>query len=348
MCSLAKAINLLTLQFFNNVPVKRCSIQKHLGFHLDEKLNFNHHVKENITKANKGIGVIKKLSNILPRDALLTIYKSFVRPHLDYGDIIYDQPQNESFCNKLESIQYNAALAITGAIRGTSKVKLYKELEFLKSRRWFRRLCTLYKIKTYKIPPYLAQLLPKGTHPYNTRNSDDITTFQSRTETFKFSFFPWSIVEWNKLDLKIRNSSYLVFRNYLIKRIRPLAAPVYNIHNPLGLKLLTRLRLGLSHLSNHRFNHNFENCLNPLCTCSLEVESTTHFFLHCHHFNAIRITLNNSLKAIDKDILKLSDSSLTKVILYGDSKYSDIQNHDVLNSTITYILDSKRFGCSLL
>ena len=102
--------------FFNNVPVKRCSIQKHLGFHLDEKLNFNHHVKEKITKANKGIGVIKKLSNILPRDALFTIYKSFVRPHLDYGDIIYDQPQNESFCNKLESIQYNTALAITGAI----------------------------------------------------------------------------------------------------------------------------------------------------------------------------------------------------------------------------------------
>ena len=126
-----------------------------------------------------------------------------------------------------------------------------------------------------------------------------------------------------------------------MKRIRPLAAPVYNIHNPLGLKLLTRLRLELSHLNDHRFNHNFENCLNPLCTCSLEVESTTHFFLHCHHFNAICITLNNNLKAIDKDILKLSDSSLTKVILYGDSKYSDIQNHDILNSTITYILDSK-------
>ena len=60
---------------FNNVPVKRCSTQKHLGIHLDEKLNFNHPVKEKITEANKGIGVIKKLSNILPRDALLTIYK---------------------------------------------------------------------------------------------------------------------------------------------------------------------------------------------------------------------------------------------------------------------------------
>ena len=101
---------------FNNVSVKRCSIQKHLGIHLDEKLNFNHHVKEKITKAKKGSGVIKKLSNTLSRDALLTIYKSFVRPHLDCDNIIYDQPQNESFCNKLESVQYNAALAITGEI----------------------------------------------------------------------------------------------------------------------------------------------------------------------------------------------------------------------------------------
>ena len=149
-------------------------------------------------------------------------------------------------------------------------------------------------------------------------------------------------------DKKIQNSSYLVFRNYLEKRIRPLAAPVYSIHNPLGLKLLTRLRLGLSHLNEHRFNHNFESCLNPLCTCSLEVESATHFFLHCHHFNAICIARNNSLKGIDDDILKLSDSSLTKVILVGDFKYSDFQNHDILNSTITFNIDSKRFDCSLL
>ena len=68
--------------------------------------------------------MIKKLSGTLPRDTLLTIYKSFVKPHLDYGDIIHDQPQNESFCNKLKSLQYNTALTITGAIQGTSKIKL--------------------------------------------------------------------------------------------------------------------------------------------------------------------------------------------------------------------------------
>ena len=78
------------------------------------------------------------------------------------------------------------------------------------------------------------------------------------------------------------------------------------------------------------------------------MESVTHFFLHCHHSNAIQITLNNSVKGINKDIPKLSDNSLTKVIFFGDSKYSDFQNHDILNSAITFVIDSKRFDCSLL
>ena len=59
-----------------------------------------------MTKAMKGIGVIKRLSKMLPQHSLLTIYKSFVRPHLDYGDIFYDQP-NKSFCQKIETVQYN-------------------------------------------------------------------------------------------------------------------------------------------------------------------------------------------------------------------------------------------------
>ena len=126
-------------------PVTRSSSQKHLGIYLDEKLNFIHHIKEKNSKASKGVSVINKMNNTLPRKALLTLYKSFVRPHLDYGDIIYDQPNNESFCNKLETVQYSPAMAITGSIQGTSKVKLYKELGLasLKSRRWFRHLLFL-------------------------------------------------------------------------------------------------------------------------------------------------------------------------------------------------------------
>ena len=81
-----------------------------------------------MTKAMKGIGVIKRLSKMLPRHSVLTVCKSFVRPHLNYGDILYDQPNNKSFCQKIQTVQYNAALTITGAIKDISQVKLCNEL----------------------------------------------------------------------------------------------------------------------------------------------------------------------------------------------------------------------------
>ena len=57
----------------------------------------------------KGIGLLQKQQSVLPRTSLLTIYKSFIRPYLDYGDVVYDQPSNDPFSNKLETVQYNAA-----------------------------------------------------------------------------------------------------------------------------------------------------------------------------------------------------------------------------------------------
>ena len=95
---------------------------------LHTKLDFQGHFKSILSKVNKTIGLLRKLHSTLPRLPLLTIYKSFIRPNLDYGDIIYDQAYNALFHQKLESVQYNSALAITGAIRGTSTEKLYNEL----------------------------------------------------------------------------------------------------------------------------------------------------------------------------------------------------------------------------
>ena len=103
------------------------------------KMPFDDHIKMVFRKISKTIGLLRKLDNFLPRAALITIYKAFIRPHLDYGDILYDQAYNMSFHQKLESIQYNACLAITGAIRGTSKEKLYHKIgsESLQLRRWY-------------------------------------------------------------------------------------------------------------------------------------------------------------------------------------------------------------------
>ena len=94
-------------------------------------------------KVSRTIALLRKLQHVLPRQALITIYKSFICPYLDYGDILYDKVFNESFYQKIESIQCNACLAITGAIRGNSREKNYQELglESLQYRRWYRKLC---------------------------------------------------------------------------------------------------------------------------------------------------------------------------------------------------------------
>ena len=155
----------------------------------------------------------------------MTIYKSFVRPHLDYRDVItYDQPNNPSLSDKIESVQYNAAPAITDAIRGNSKEKLYQELglESLRNRRLLRRMSYLYKIISNKSPPYLYELIPP------LQRSDrypGFKTLRCRTELFR-------------LDSDIKNSdSYAFSAKKLLAFIRLVGNSMYGIHDPFGVNI---------------------------------------------------------------------------------------------------------------
>ena len=123
----------------------QASSQKHLlCVTLDRKLIFDKHLNNVLNKVNKTIRLLRKLQYLLPRSTLITLHKSFDRPHLDYGDILYDQTNGSSFHEKLESIQYNACLAI----RSSLKEKIYQELGFesLRVRRSYRRVSLFYKV----------------------------------------------------------------------------------------------------------------------------------------------------------------------------------------------------------
>ena len=246
---------------------------------LDSELDFDYHIKGVFEKTSKSIGLIRKLRNFLPRPSLLQIYKFFVRPHLDYGDIIYDKAFIGYFQKKLESIQYNAALAITGAIRGTSREKIYSELglESLQDRRWYRKLCVFYKILNNMSPKYLSDIIPSTTRRYSSRNANNIPLVRANTNYFMNTFFPSTITEWNKLDLSIRKSTSLnIFKSRLLRFVRPLENSVFTCHNPIGIKYLTRIRLGFSHLRYHKFKHGFLDATDPLCSCSTGIENTVH------------------------------------------------------------------------
>ena len=168
-------------------------------------------------------------------------------------------------------------MAITCAIRGTSTEKIYQELglEYLKSRRWFRKPCHFYKIFNEKSPSYLLNLIPNFNRVHGTRLSYNIPPMKVGHDYIKNSFFTSALSEWNQLDLNIRNSASLnIFKKKLLNFTRLCANSIFDIDNLLGIKLLARLLLGLSHLHEHKFKHYFQDTLNPLCECGKDIEST--------------------------------------------------------------------------
>ena len=136
-------------------------------------------------KAKRDVGLLRRLQYFLSRSSLLTIYKSFIITHLDYGDVIYDQLSNASLSRKIESVQYYAALAITRTIRGLSRD--------LHHRCWMRRLCLSYKFLSTNNPN--NNIITKYTHDlfflltHSFRHPNSFTYFVCSTEYFRNSFF---------------------------------------------------------------------------------------------------------------------------------------------------------------
>ena len=160
-----------------------------------------------LNKVNKTILLSRKLQNTLPKSALLIIYQTFIRPHLNSNDMIYDQCYNASFHQKLEPPQCNVCLAITGAITGISMEKLYEEtcLESLQLSRWYEKPSCFYKLFNSEHPYYLFKLIPLISSGYVTRSMHNIPFFK-RIHTFLKDIFLLSIfIEWSKLGHNMRN-----------------------------------------------------------------------------------------------------------------------------------------------
>ena len=148
-------------------------------------------------------------------------------------------------------------------------------------------------------------------------------------------------MEWNKLDHNIRiSSSFNIVRKSILKFIRPSSNSLFKCHNSKGIKFITRLWLGLSHLRKYRFKHSFHNSLNSFCSCCLDIESTAHFHLHCPRYTTERSTF---LSTIDNNLLDLCEPVLIRTLLFGSNSFNTDANTNVLNATVEYILSTKRF-----
>ena len=115
------------------------------------------------------------------------------------------------------------------------------------------------------------------------------------------------------------------------------------MHDPVGVKLLTRLRLQLSHLNEYKFCYNFKDCVSPICDCGAKTETTSHFFLPCQFFANERQKPRDDVYRIDASINHLNEESLIDVLLHGSDKFNDSNSKEILLYTVCYIQASKRF-----
>ena len=298
--------------YFNNFEVKRVDDHKHLGLILDSKLSFTKHINEKIETARKGIGIIKHLASYVPLKSRDQIYKMYVRPHLDYCDIIFHIPVIQSDfdssltlnyqMNALERTQYQAALAVSGTWKGTNRDKIYEELgwETLHHRRFFRRLIQFYKIMNNITPEYLkCSIPPQQGHLFGHRSTNIIYPLCGRTSKYQNSFFPDSIKSWNNIGPELRGAvSLSVFKKNILKIIRPEKMSIFNIEKLDGIRWIFQLRVGLSPLKNHKKLHNFQDTDDDTCQCTLHAETTCHFLLKCPNFNSHRQELFHILDRI--------------------------------------------------
>ena len=195
---------------------------------------------------------------------------------------------------------------------------------------------------------YLFDNIPTDRSTYGTRNIDNIPQFDVRHTFFRNSYFPSIVTEWNNLYKSIKNSeSFSIFKKNILQFIGPSPNSVFNCHDPKGVKLLARLRLGLSHLYDHKFKHRFQDPLNPICNCGTNVETTTHYLLHWPLFSDERLFLINRIRNIGNNILNLNYSRFSEVPLFGHSSFNNTNNTSILNTTIEYIVSSSRFEVAL-
>ena len=177
--------------------------------------------------------------------------------------------------------------------------------------------------------------------PYTTRNTENITFS-------KKNFFPSAVIEWNNLDLNIRNvGSFSAFENNILNFKTPTPNNVFKSENQRRIKLITRLRVGLSHLRGHKFKHSFHDTLNPIWSCRFDVELTSHYILHRPMYNNERHTLLSIVKNIDCRLLDVTETALIKTLLFGNCSVDTQTNTQILNATIEYILITEKFDESL-
>jgi hypothetical protein len=338
----------------NGEDVKEVSSHKHLGLTFNSNLNWSDHISHLVVKASKCVGLLRKICRDVPRQCLEILYKSMIRPILEYGNIIYDG-SHDSVLTRLENVQRQAALTCTGAYRHTNHETLLDELSWptLAKRRKNHRLNVMFKIQNGLSPHYLTNSCPPLTRErtnYNLRTGMNITIPPLRTTTYQKSFFPNTINDWNNLKDQTKNLPSLdTFKEHLKKESGSKPNPLYHHDSSKAAINHTRIRLGLSGLSSHRCKYN--HITDPKCpTCDAKCEDISHYFFSCPTYftqrqnfivNVCEIFFENNIEIDFRR--KAFRTFFLNTITKGSDVLNEEENKKIFSITQNYICETHRF-----
>ena len=309
---------------FNGKPIPNVTSHKHLGLILSTDLHFHQHINTLIQKVNSLLGPIYPVAKFLPRNVLNELYKIYIRPHFDYCDIIYDGNLTLTDSTRLQTLQNRCARLVTGTLFRTSTDALLKDLgwERLEDRRRIHKLLFFHRLH-YNNPPlpeYLTNLLTdtrQDATGLTLRSAQLLSIPPNRLESFRRSFIPSTIRQWNRLPEPLRNTSSR--RDFARQVWQRYGAPEPPTLNSVGTKTgnthHTRLRVGQSHLNAHMFQ--IQHTSSPACTCGHIHEDTAHYILWCPLYTHQRLQLFTKMREIIPEFESLSPSSKLNTLLFG-------------------------------
>ncbi|MCG8113671.1 MAG: reverse transcriptase domain-containing protein [Candidatus Thiodiazotropha taylori] len=318
----------------NNTLIQETPTHKHLGLTFSNTCNWTDHVNNVCKKACVRLNLLRVLKFRVSRKSLEKMYSAFVRPLLEYSDIVWDNCSSESK-KILDAIHVEAARIVTGGTKLCSIDKLFSELgwDSLQSRRNKHKLIALYKILHGLAPNYLLDLMPptvQETSRYSLRNSDHFQNYRAKTNLFLDSFFPSTIRAWNSLPTEIREaSSVAIFKSLLNRNIHS-PPKYYSTGSRIGQILHARLRMGCSSLNSDLYRKNIVP--SPSCRCG-EFENAKHFLFSCTNYTVARE------RYLPPDLQRYTVNDL----LCGKTTLSPHQNETLFLQVQNFIVKSGRF-----
>ena len=332
--------------YLHNTRINEVTKHKHIGLWLENNLSWHEHIHNISTKAEKKLNIIKQMKFKLARKTLEKLYFSFIRPILEYGDVVW-QGASHSDLRKLDVIQVEAMRLVSGAPFRSNIDSLYMELGWqnLQERRQEHILIMMFKIINNHVPEYLTSLIPPlvgNRTNYQLRNRYDIQAPSFRVKCHQNSFFPVGIKLWNELDISFKQANTLLsFKSLLRKR----KGSVNVKHLKLRQKLFglgdrywnithSKMRMNCSFLKDHLAKH-LHVIENSICDCGISVENNSHFLLECRLYDQHRQLMLNKLH----DFGPIA----TDLVLFGNLNLSFEQNKTIFEAVQLFLKDSGRF-----